>query len=179
MRYEDILLFWFVECTNKRRWAKDRTFDAMVKRRFESIYEAARAGELSHWRAGIRGRMAEIILLDQFSRNMFRDTARAFESDAMALVLAQEALGTGLLMTLKPEERSFAVMPYMHSESRLVQAQSVKVFEALELEENLSFAIRHKEIIDQFDRFPHRNAILNRRSTPEEIEFLAQPGSSF
>ena len=179
MRYEDILHFWFLECSNKQRWAKDQQFDSMVKRRFEPIYLAACKGELSSWRRALRGRLAEIIVLDQFSRNMYRDTPRAFESDGMALVLAQEAWATGRLMSMSADERSFMVMPYMHAESPMVQAQSVEIFKLLDLPDNISFAIRHKEIIDQFGRFPHRNKILGRNSTAEEIAFLETPGSGF
>ena len=120
-----------------------------------------------------------IVLIDQFSRNLHRGSALAFAHDAMALVLAQEAVAQALDAPLEPEQRSFLYMPYMHSESRAVQRESLRLFAALGRAENLHFAQRHAEIIERFGRYPHRNAALGRPSTPEEQQFLQQPGSSF
>ncbi len=179
MRYEDILYFWFVEAGPERWWQKSDTFDALIKRRFETVYEAARVGEYSEWRGSARGRLAEIIVLDQFPRNMFRGSMRSFEADTLALMLSQEAVRCGADKSLNADEQAFLYMPYMHSESVKVHKETVQVFDKPGLEDNLKFEYRHKEIIDRFGRYPHRNEIVGRKSTPEEIEFLKQPGSSF
>jgi uncharacterized protein (DUF924 family) len=179
MRYEDILYFWFVEAGPKRWWKKSDDFDALIKTRFQGVYEAARICECSNWRESARGRLAEIIVLDQFPRNMFRGSARSFESDALALLLSQEAVRCVADHAMNADERAFLYMPYMHSESLKVHVEAVEVFDKPGLEDNLRFEHKHKEIIDRFGRYPHRNDILGRKSTPEEIEFLKQPGSSF
>lgn len=142
-------------------------------------YQAAAAGELNEWRLSAQGRLAEIIVLDQFSRNIFRDQAKAFANDNLSLVLAQEAVRAGALDELESRQQAFLIMPYMHSESGLIHEEAVKLFSRPGLEFNLDFELRHKEIIDRFDRYPHRNEILGRESSPEEIDFLRQPGSSF
>lgn len=179
IRPDDILYFWFTECSPKDWWQKSKDFDDLVKRRFLNLYEAAAAGELSHWRTTIRGRLAEIIVLDQFPRNMFRDSGRAFAADATALVLSQEAIRAPGYERLTAEEKAFLLLPFMHSESPAVHTQAVRLFDQPGLEDNLDFEHRHKAIIDRFGRYPHRNAILGRVSTPEEIAFLKEPGSSF
>lgn len=117
--------------------------------------------------------------MDQFSRNLYRDQAQAFAQDSMALALAQEAITQQLDAQLSPEQRSFLYMPFMHSESKLIHEFALKLFQKLGNEINLSFEKKHKVIIDQFGRYPHRNAILGRQSTPEELEFLTQPNSHF
>ncbi len=119
-----------------------------------------------------QGRLAEIIVLDQFSRNVYRDTPRAFAQDALALVLAQELVASGQDRSLPEAQRVFAYMPYMHSESALVHAQAVELFTQLGIQDNLNFELRHKAIIDRFGRYPHRNAILGRTSSAEELAFL-------
>ena len=118
-------------------------------------------------------------MLDQFSRNAYRDTPRAFAQDALALVLAQELVASGLDRSLPVVQRVFAYMPTMHSESALVHTQAVELFSQPGMEGNLDFELRHKAIIDRFGRYPHRNAVLGRTSTPEELAFLSEPGSSF
>ena len=123
--------------------------------------------------------MAEIVALDQFSRNVYRDTARAFVQDALALALAQELVASGQDRSLPLAQRSFAYMPYMHSESALIHAQAVALFSQPGMEDALRFELRHQAIIARFDRYPHRNAILGRISTAEELAFLGEPGSSF
>jgi len=125
------------------------------------------------------GRLAEIILIDQFSRNIFRDTPEAFSADAVALVLAQEAIAAGADQQLETKERAFLYMPYMHSESRAIHEQAAQLFDQPGLEYNLEFEHKHKVIIDRFGRYPHRNAILGRTSTAEELDFLEGPDSSF
>jgi len=179
MRAEDVLYFWFVEAGPERWWTKSDTFDAIVRRRFLEVYEAAAKGELAHWRGTERGRLAEIIVLDQFSRNMFRDQAQAFAADPVALTLAQEAHLRGVGARWNGQWLQFLYMPFMHSESLEVHETALEHFENPVLADNLDFELRHKEIIERFGRYPHRNKALGRKSTAEEIEFLKQPGSGF
>lgn len=174
-----ILSFWFEECTPKQWWSKDAEFDQLIRSRFSDLHNAATSCELFDWRESVDGCLAEVIVLDQFSRNMYRDQPAAFASDGMALVLAQTAIERFDVLQLPAERRTFLYLPYMHSESRLIHEVAVKLFSDPGLEENYRFELRHKEIIDRFGRYPHRNAVLGRVSTPEEIEFLKQPGSSF
>lgn len=177
--HERILDFWFNEITPAQWWKKDAAFDRMIAERFGDVHAQAARGELFEWRGTAAGRLAEVIVLDQFSRNMFRDLAAAFACDGMALVLAQEAIATGAEQVLRPVERSFLYMPFMHSESLRIHAVAVRLFERNGIPDNLDFELRHKAIIERFGRYPHRNAILGRESTPEEVEFLKQPGSRF
>lgn len=176
---EAVLDFWFREIEPRQWWAKDPAFDAAVAQRFLPLLEQAGRGELRAWRATRRGRLAEVIVLDQFPRNVHRDTPAAFAHDPMALALAQEAVAAGALGALEPVERAFLLMPYMHSESARVHAEAARLFAAWTPADNHAFELRHKAIIDRFGRYPHRNAILGRASTPEEEAFLAQPGSRF
>lgn len=175
----DVINFWFTEIKSESWFKKDADFDELIMQRFLATYQAAAAGELFDWRFSASGRLAEIIVLDQFSRNIFRDDARAFAYDSLALVLSQEAVGQGVLDELETRQQAFLIMPYMHSESKVIHEQAVELFSRSGLEFNLDFELRHKEIIDRFGRYPHRNALLGRESTPEEIDFLKQPGSSF
>jgi uncharacterized protein (DUF924 family) len=179
MQTQNILDFWFTELTDKQRFAKDAALDALMRERFGGTLLAAAAGELYHWRADARGRLAEIVVLDQFSRNIWRDTPRAFAQDTQALVLAQELVAGEHDAPLPPVQRAFAYMPYMHSESLAIHALAVQLFAQPGLEENLKFELRHRAIIERFGRYPHRNAVLGRASTPEELAFLSEPGSSF
>jgi len=174
-----ILHFWFDELTAAQHFAKDAALDAAIAQRFGATLEAAARGDLSGWRADAPGRLAEVIVLDQFSRNVWRDTPRAFAQDGMALVLAQELVAGGHDRALAPAQRAFAYMPFMHSESAAVHAQAVALFSQPGLENNLAFELKHKAIIDRFGRYPHRNAILGRTSSSEELAFLREPGSSF
>lgn len=177
--FESVLHFWFSETAPKQWWTADPAFDAVIRERFGALHRAAHLGECWEWRREPRGRLAEIIVLDQFARNIYRGTPSAFASDAMALALAQEAIAGGHDRTLAALERAFLYMPFQHSESRIVQAESVRLFEALGEREQYDFALQHKAIVDRFGHFPHRNAIVGRQSTAEEAEFLKQPGSSF
>ena len=179
MTNEDILHLWFEEIDPGLWWKKDESFDQLIIDRFSSIHEKAIQGELFEWRLTAKGSLAEIIILDQFSRNMFRDTARAFAYDGMALILSQAAIARELDNDLTPVENSFLYMPFMHSESALIHKLALRLYEKNGIQNNLDFEIKHKAIIDRFGRYPHRNAILGRESTPEEVEFLKQPGSGF
>ncbi len=179
MFYQHILDFWFKEIESTQWWQKDVDFDQIVKKRFSEIHRAATLGECSRWRRQQQGRVAEILILDQFSRNIFRNDARSFAQDGMALVLAQECIAQESLEALTQSERTFLFMPFMHSESREIHQQAVKLFSEPGMESNLEFELKHKRIIDRFGRYPHRNQILGRTSTAEEVSFLAQPGSSF
>ena len=175
----EVLTFWFEELEPAMWWTVDPALDQKIGERFGALLESASAGELFDWRADARGRLAEIIVLDQFSRNVFRGTAKAFSQDAMSLVLAQEAIRMGAVDSLSPVERAFLLLPYMHSESRRIHVEAERLYWAFAPEDNYQFELKHKVIIDRFGRYPHRNQILGRKSTPEEIEFLKQPGSSF
>jgi uncharacterized protein (DUF924 family) len=179
MHPQSILHFWFTELTPKQHFAKDAALDEAIRTRFGTTLEAAARCELFAWRATPEGRLAEVLVLDQFSRNVWRDTPRAFAQDALALALAQELVASGQGRSLPLAQRSFAYMPYMHSESALIHEQAVALFSQPGLEDNLRFEHAHKAIIDRFGRYPHRNAILGRRSTAEELAFLSGPGSSF
>ena len=179
MKPNSILHFWFTELTPKHHFAKDAALDETITTRFGATLEAAARCELFAWRAIPEGRLAEVLVLDQFSRNVYRDTARAFAQDALALALAQELVASGQDRSLPLAQRSFAYMPYMHSESAVVHAQAVDLFSQPGMEDTLRFELRHKDIIDRFGRYPHRNVLLGRNSTPEELAFLGAPGSAF
>ena len=177
--YQQIVKFWLEEIKPVQWWKKDTAFDALLLDRFSEIHARASRCELFEWRVKAEGRLAEIIILDQFSRNMFRDTAGAFASDAMSLTLSQEAISCGADQELTPLQRSFLYMPFMHSESLQIHDCAVELYRKNGIQSNLDFELSHKKIIEKFGRYPHRNKILGRQSTAEEIAFLTQPGSSF
>lgn len=179
MQAQDILHFWFHELNDKQRFAKDEALDATIGERFAATLQAAVRGELFGWRTTPLGRLAEIVVLDQFSRNICRDRPGAFAQDPQALALAQELVASGLDQSLALAQRTFAYMPYMHSESLLIHAQAMQLFAQPGMADTLAFEQRHQAIIARFGRYPHRNSILGRVSTPEELAFLALPGSSF
>jgi uncharacterized protein (DUF924 family) len=172
----DVLTFWFADPV--RWWKKDPAFDAEIRDRFLSLHDAIERDERDDWLETPRGVLAYVIVLDQFSRNMFRDSARMFESDTRALAAARAALDRGMDRSLSRDERMFLCMPFMHSEDIVDQDRSVALF-ASTLQEWVRFAEMHRDIVRRFGRFPHRNALLGRQSTFEELEFLKQPGSSF
>ncbi|MFZ5722632.1 MAG: DUF924 family protein [Pseudomonadota bacterium] len=176
---QTVLDFWFRELAPPAWWKVDPELDAAMRRRFGALHRAAARGELWSWRDTPHGRLAEVIVLDQFSRNLFRGTAAAFAQDPLALALAQEAIRAGTPAALDVPGRMFLYMPFMHSESPAMHEEALRLFAEPGLEYNLDFERRHKAIIDRFGRYPHRNAALGRESTPEETEFLKQPGSSF
>lgn len=187
----DVLSFWFGDSEEPREewFKKSDAFDAQVRTRFGDAFEHAASGDLDSWKATPRGRLALVVLLDQLSRNAFRGTPRSFEQDERALSLALEGIDAGEDRTLAPLERTFLYMPLMHAENRRAQARSVPLFEQLArhapvqvagyLASAADFARKHRDIVERFGRFPHRNAILERTSTSEEHEFLQQSGSSF
>lgn len=177
--YRSVIDFWFSEIEPAQWWQKDEMFDAVIQRRFNALHAQAKVGELFDWRSTALGSLAEIIVLDQFSRNIYRDQPESFASDSLALVLAQHAIEKGYDLELTETQRSFMYMPYMHSESKLIHEQALALFTALGNDNNLNFEQQHKAIIDRFGRYPHRNKILGRLSTPEELAFLQQPNSSF
>jgi len=177
--FEEVLAFWFDELEPAQWWIKDPSLDGEITRRFLEVHRCAAAGELEGWRGAPSGRLAEVIVLDQFSRNMFRDTPQAWAFDAMALDRAREAIEVGADVSLAPERRGFLYMPFMHSESALDHEEAVRLFEALGNPNSVDYEHRHKAIIDRFGRYPHRNAVLGRTSTPQEVAFLKEPGSSF
>lgn len=179
MKPQEVLKFWFEECKPEQWFRKDSKFDQMICDRFFNVHQQARKGELWDWRKDLDGRLAEIIVLDQFSRNMFRDHPEMFAQDALALILAQEAIALTEHRDLPAARKPFLYMPFMHSESLAMHAKAVELFSQPGLENNLDFEYKHKAIIERFGRFPHRNELLGRKSRPEEIEFLKQPGSSF
>jgi uncharacterized protein (DUF924 family) len=179
MNFEDILRFWFDEIKPEQRFKKDEKFDLLIISRYKNVHHQAIHCELFPWREEARGRLAEIIVLDQFSRNMFRDDPRSFAYDSLALALAQEALVNKADQQLSAEEKSFLYMPFMHSESPVIHEIALRLYSQDGLESNLEWELKHKSIIDRFGRYPHRNAILGRTSTTEEKAFLQQPGSSF
>jgi len=176
---DEVLTFWFKEIEPRNWWAVDPAFDTLVRSRFSGLLQQATAGELFAWRTSARGRLAEVIVLDQVSRNIYRGMAQAFSQDPQALALSQEAVASGSLLELNEAERTFLLMPYMHSESRLVHVQAEALFKQFAPPDNHGFELRHKAIIDRFGRYPHRNQVLGRVSSEEEVEFLKQPGSSF
>ena len=179
MSPQNIIQFWFEEIDKKLWFAKNEEFDQVLRTRFGDLYRRTLQCENYLWRSTVEGRLAEILILDQFSRNMFRDKPESFGADNLALALAQEAVARGEDQKLPPERRAFLYMPYMHSESALIHQEAVRLFSAKGLELNLDFELRHKAIIDRFGRYPHRNKILGRTSTHEEIEFLKTAGSGF
>jgi uncharacterized protein (DUF924 family) len=177
--HKEVLSFWFEEIEPKRWWVADPDFDSQIKARFIHVTTQATQGELSHWRKDPKGRLAEIIVLDQFSRHIYRNTPAAFAHDPMALVLAQEAVSAGAQASLSTTECGFLLMPFMHSESKQIHVEAERLFRELASPHSYLFEQKHKAIIDRFGHYPHRNEILGRVSTAEEIEFLKQPGSSF
>ena len=178
MNYQEVIDFWF---NNQNKWfAKDRQFDCEINDKFLLLYQQAVKSELSEWRNSPLSMLALIIILDQFPRNIFRDDPRAFSSDKLALSLTKKALELGFNKKMPDKNHlKFLYMPLMHSEDLPDQELSLKLFKELQDEISYGHAKAHHDIILRFDRFPHRNKILNRKSTTQEIEFLTEPNSSF
>lgn len=176
---QSVLNFWFEELSPADWWKKDESIDRKINHRFKVLHEKARASELWQWRKSPEGRLAEILILDQFSRNLYRDDPQAFAQDPMALALAQACVQDKDDQKLSVERRAFIYLPYMHSESLLVHQEALKLFSSPGLESNYEFEIKHYDIIKRFGRYPHRNKVLGRTSTPEELDFLKGPDSSF
>lgn len=195
---DDVLEFWFgthagdaatAQAQKKLWWAKDAVVDAGIRERYGTLVAAAAAGAHREWAREPRGRLALILLFDQFPRNIYRDTPQAYAHDALALRLALDGIAAGADRQLRAIERVFLYLPLEHAESVAMQERSVELFTALAASVPeadrpvfagyLDYALRHRDVVRRFGRFPHRNRILGRASTPEEIEFLKQPGSSF
>jgi uncharacterized protein (DUF924 family) len=186
---EEILDFWFGREGEpgygefREAWfRKDPEFDRIIRDRFEDLYEAAASGELDGWKEEARSCLALVILLDQFPRNMYRGDPKSYATDRKAQETAGYAVDRALDRELPPFQRMFLYMPFMHSEDLALQRRSVELFRGLGGEgeaDPLYYAVQHMQIIERFGRFPHRNEILGRQTTPEEAEFLTQPGSSF
>ena len=176
---EEILNFWFKECKPEQWFKKNEDFDQMIKNRFSSAIEDAINGKLDSWEETETGCLALIILLDQFTRNVFRDTPRAFAGDERALALSKLCFNKDYLTNLDIHRRQFMLMPMMHSENLAVQDTALPLFKKYASEKDYEYAEKHRDIIARFGRFPHRNVILGRKSSNEELEFLKQPGSSF
>jgi uncharacterized protein (DUF924 family) len=188
--YEEVLAFWFGTPSDpwfgqfRPEWfRKDAAFDDEVRRRFSSLHQALTEGQHRDWLLAPRSALGCVIVLDQFSRNMFRGDARAFAQDALARRAADEAIRRGFDAEVAPVERTFFYLPFMHSEELADQDRSVALFGALAggdvNSSSVDYARRHRDIIARFGRFPHRNAALGRPSTPEELTFLSEPGSGF
>ena len=186
----EVLAFWFgnppVTAPRAEWFRKDEAFDATIRDRFGAVIEAAlaRALEGPDWPGTPTGVLARLIVLDQFTRNAFRGTARAFAGDGSALAWARALVASGGDRELPPLQRWFVYLPFEHAEDAAMQAESLRLFGALAaehpaLDDARVWAVKHAEVIARFGRYPHRNAILGRKSTPEELAFLAQPGSSF
>jgi uncharacterized protein (DUF924 family) len=185
---EPLLLFWFgpreLRGRRDKRWfGKDEAFDLECRGRFLALHERAAAGELSAWRRQADHCLALILLLDQLPRNMFRGTARAFATDAAALEAARHAVARGFDREMLPVERLFVYLPFEHSEALADQERACELSKPLdafaETADAFRYAVAHRDIIARFGRFPHRNALLGRQSTAQELEFLKGPGSSF
>ncbi len=175
----EVIKFWFEDHDEKDWYGSTNEFDQLLHDRFFDLHAMVCAGEASHWRQSPLGRLAEIIVLDQFSRQLFRGKAQAFAHDGMALVLAQELVASGGDKTLATDQRTFAYMPYMHSESLKIHEEAVKLFGSLNVGTALEFEIAHRDVIARFGRFPKRNDALGRISTKEEKAYMKERGESF
>lgn len=178
---QEILHFWFEETRPSQWFQKNAEFDALIRERFVVTYDMARDGLCDGWKRDAKGCLALCILLDQFPRNMFRDSAQAFATDARALLVAKHAIAQGFDQILPVLERRFLYLPFEHSEAIEDQRRAVALFEKMKKDDPLGYdyALRHLEIIEKFGRFPHRNKALGRESTPEEEAWLATPGAGF
>lgn len=176
---DDVLGFWFRDCTPAQWFAKDDGFDAALLTRFGALHAEAAAGGLGAWEASADGRMALILVLDQMSRNLWRSDPRAFAQDARARAVARRAIAAGDHVFAPPQRCLFLFLPFEHSEDLADQLWSEALFRALGDADLDDYAARHRVIVERFGRFPHRNAALGRASTAEELSFLKQPNSSF
>ncbi len=179
MSINDVLNFWFKELSPSDWFKKDARIDQDIRDRFSSLWLKASRGELASWRETKEGRLAEIIVLDQFSRNLHRESKKAFQNDELALKLAEEMVNLGLDKELRPEQRAFVYLPYVHSEKMEFHFRAEELLSAAGLMENLDYERKHRVILEKFGRYPHRNKILGRKSTPAEVQFLKGPDSSF
>ncbi|MFK8021876.1 MAG: DUF924 family protein [Pseudomonadales bacterium] len=176
---KDILRFWFEELHPSDWFQSSPELDSEISRRFFLILQAAAACELAAWRESIDGRLAEIIVLDQFSRNVFRDDPRAYYQDPLALALAQEAVAADLHLELQGSRRAFLLMPYMHSESLIIHEVALELFAAPGMEGNLRSEKQHFELLQRFGRYPRRNKALGRSNTADEVVYLSNTSGHF
>jgi uncharacterized protein (DUF924 family) len=185
---DDVLDFWFgatdqVQTKRPQWFRKSTAFDAEIRHRFLATHAAAVAGHLDAWQATPRGALALVVVLDQFSRNLFRDSPAAFAADPEALPVARRMVATGSDRRLTPLERGFVYLPFEHSEALADQEEAMSLFAELrrfpETSDLYDWAEKHHHVIARFGRFPHRNAVLGRASTAEELVFLTEPGSRF
>ena len=176
---DEVINFWFSARVKPLWFKKSAELDREIKQHFLNTYQLAKIGTLDDWRNEPHNALALVIVLDQFPRNMFRNTSQAFATDTQAVELTKYAVDRNYQQNLSSEQQVFLYMPLMHSEDEVDQKKCVELFTLLGKEDNLRFALKHQEIIDRFGRFPHRNEILGRESTSTEREFLKQPGSSF
>ncbi|AMB94479.1 DUF924 family protein [Aerococcus sanguinicola] len=173
MSIEAVLNFWFEELGPEQWFNGGESVDQAIADRFSQLHQEVKDGEHADWRESLRGRLAEIIVLDQFSRNLYRGSGQAYAQDDMALALAQECIRLEDLSSLSPEARSFIYMPFMHSESLVIHDQAMELFSSEEaLANNLKYEKAHYEIIEKYGRYPYRNETLGRENTPEEEEYL-------
>ncbi|MCF1620482.1 DUF924 domain-containing protein [Tetragenococcus koreensis] len=172
VNHEKVLEFWFDPQTIPMHFTDDHYFDEIIRERFLETWELACEGLLVEWRATIQGRLAEIIVLDQFSRNLWRENENAYNQDRMAVILAQEGVNHPDYNKLTQKEKKFLIMPFMHSESLALHDWALKYFQELGLDDTLRFENLHRELLEKFCRYPYRNNVLGRESTPEELKAL-------
>jgi uncharacterized protein (DUF924 family) len=170
---EDVIRFWFVEHGIEDWFGGKPEFDQLLAEQFAQTHAAVARGEAWRWRRTPEGRLAEIIVLDQFSRQLHRGSGKAFAQDTMALALAQEAVAAGADQALSTDRRMFLFMPFLHAESLVIQEEAVKLFRHLD-HEMMQYATGHRDVISRFGRFPFRNVALGRQSTPEEVAYMAE-----
>lgn len=173
---DEVIQFWFVDHGQDDWFGGKAEFDALMAAEFGETHAAVARGEAWSWRKSAEGRLAEIVMLDQFSRQLFRKRAEAFAQDRMAVVLAQEAVAAGADKAVNPAWTMFFYMPFMHAESLVVQNEGVRLFEALGSAELLDYMVKHRDCVARFGRFPFRNAALVRQSTAEELAYMAEAG---
>jgi len=179
VRPADVVHYWFEVLSPESWYSAPPAVDVDITLRFKETYEELAKAVPDDWLQSAQAVLAAVLVLDQFPRNLYRGSPQAFATDADALALAKDAIGAGFDMELPPEQRAFLYMPFQHTEDLADQQRSLELYESLGVPNNLDFAVRHYEIIARFGRFPHRNSVLGRESTPEEVAFPREPGSSF
>jgi uncharacterized protein (DUF924 family) len=172
MHFQQVINFWFSEDSFRNWFSKNRSFDELVRNDFFKLWQSACKGELYMWRQEPKGQLAEIIVLDQFSRNLNRCSALAYQQDTLALALSQELVFNGSWHELRQTEQAVALLPWMHSESAPIHREALKLYAAVGIREFTEYEIKHRGVITQFGRFPHRNSALGRTSTKQEKEWL-------
>ncbi len=178
---EELIHFWFEDTAPHQWFEVNEQFDAMIIDRYLDTYERARDGKLKDWEVDAEGCLALCLVLDQFPRNMFRRAATSFATDAKALLIAKQALHKGFDQVLTPVKRRFLYLPFEHSENFQDQKKSVELFKSMQADDAMGYeyALRHMHVIEKYGRFPHRNKVLGRENTVEEVEYLNQPGAGF